>query len=62
MKKVLGLAHFLKTINFHPAAMGSSPKHTIYAFSIYIVHFMYLSFEREKNENEQKRGRHWSIF
>ena len=24
--------------NFHPAAMGSSPKHTIYAFSIYICH------------------------
>ena len=49
---------------FHPAAPGSSPKHTIYAFSIYIVQTVYLSieFECEKNENKTKRGRDWPIF
>ena len=35
---------------------GLSPKHTIYAFSIYIVQIVHLSFELEceKNENKQK--------
>ena len=48
---------------FHLAAPGSNPKHTIYAFSIYIVQTVYLSieFEREKNENKTKRGRDWPI-
>ena len=44
---------------YHPAALGSSPKHAIYAFS-FIVFVLYLSCE--KNENKQKRGRVWSIF
>ena len=49
---------------FHPATPGSSPKHTIYAFSIYIVQIVYLSLELEceKNENKTKRGRDWPIF
>ena len=37
---------------------GSSPKHTIYAFSIDIVQIVYLSFELEceKNENKQNKA------
>ena len=40
----------------HPAATGSSPKHTIYTFLNYIVQTVYLSieFECEKNENNTK--------
>ena len=43
---------------FHPATLGSSTKHTIYAFSIYIVEMVYLSLEMEceKNENKQKEA------
>ena len=38
---------------YHPGAPGSSPKHTIYAFS-FIVFVLYLSCE--KNENKQKEA------
>ena len=43
---------------YHPATPGSSPKHTINVFSIYIVRIVYLSFELEceKNENNQKEA------
>ena len=40
---------------FHPAATGSSPKHTIYAFIILIKFVLHLSCE--KNENKQKEAR-----
>ena len=43
---------------YHLAALGSSPKHAIYAFS-FIVFVLYLSCE--KNENKQKSGRVWPI-
>ena len=39
---------------YHPAAPGSSPKQTIYAFS-FIVFVLYLLFE--KNEIKQKEAR-----
>ena len=37
---------------YHPAAPGSSPKHTIYAFS-FIVFVLYLSFEKNKNKQKE---------
>ena len=37
---------------FHPAALGSSPKHT--AIIILVQFVLYLSLHCEKNENKQK--------
>ena len=44
--------------SLYPAAPSLSPKHTIDAFSIYIVPIVYLSFELEceNNENKQKEA------
>ena len=40
-------------------ALGSNPKHNIYAFSIHTVQILYSSFESEckKNKNKQKETR-----
>ena len=42
---------------YHPAALGSNPKHTIYAFPICIIEIV-----MKKDENKQKRGQDWPIF
>ena len=51
-----GLVKGCSHSTFHPATPGSSPKQTIYAFSIYKVQIVYLSreLECEKNKNKQK--------
>ena len=42
---------------FHPAAPGSTPKHTIYAFIIYSQICAIIVFALwEKNENKQKEA------
>ena len=41
---------------FHPAAPGSSPKHTIYAFTICSQSYAIFSTHCDKNENKQKEG------
>ena len=42
---------------YHPAAPGSNPKHTIYAFFQFVLDMCW-----EGNEHKQKRGRDWPIF
>ena len=41
---------------FHPAAPGSSPKHTIYAFTICSQSYAIFSTHCDKNENKQKEA------
>ena len=43
---------------FHHAALGSTPKHSIYAFIIYSE---ICPCVVKKNENKPKRGRVWPI-
>ena len=43
---------------FHPAAPGSSPKHTIYAFSFYIVQIVYIchsNWNVKRTKSSKKR-------
>ena len=45
---------------YHPVALGSNPKQTIYAFSS--LYYWNLYRNEKKHENKRKRGRDWPIY
>ena len=46
---------------YHPAAQGSSPKHTIYAFIITFQNNFVLYLSCETNKNKQKRPKNTAM-